>query len=120
MAACEGIADSVVGNLRAARRGSVGGQSQGRDGEDWRPDSRSRQPDADRTGGGRAGGTWAYEPGGGAGAVLEREHRRGESSPDLSEARGTVADRTVAKAPRAVVADRSRHSSDASFARGLD
>ena len=56
VAAREGIARSVAGDLRAARRGSVGRQSHDRDGQDRRTVSRPGRPDADRAGGRRAGG----------------------------------------------------------------
>jgi hypothetical protein len=74
----------------------------GRDREGGRSGSRSRRPDAD---GAEGSPTWwrADSPtGGGPGAVLERQHRRGEPPADLSEARRPVADRTVSEAGRAI------------------
>ena len=102
VAARTGLARSVVGDVRAARRGSVGGQGTGRDREGRRSGSGSRRPDADGAKGRRPGGERTHQQGGRPRAVPERQHRRGEPAADLSEARRPVADRTVSEAGRAI------------------
>ena len=95
-----------LGDLRAARRGSVGRQSRDRDGQDRRTVSRPGRPDADRAGGRRAGGAWTHEPRGRPRLVPEREHGRGEPPQDLPEGRRQVADGAVPQALRALAARR--------------
>src|SRR6266542_5363660 len=107
VAAGAGLAWSSLGDLRASRSSAVGRQGEVRDCQNRRPGPRPRRPDTDRAEPGRPGREGTDQPGGGSSPVREREHRRGEPSPDLQQARGPVSDRALTTTLRAIAPTRS-------------